>query len=94
MGEQLGRVHFQGRARKVGTVNRSHCVSDLIRENGGPFGERPFICHKEKRGTCLAEVRVVYAGAVYPRCNEKREPAKGAVRGGTHAVTRGSLHDV
>jgi hypothetical protein len=31
---------------------------------------------------CLVEVRHVVAGAVYPRCNEKREPAKRAGRGG------------
>jgi hypothetical protein len=82
---------FNVRVRKGGTVNRSHCVSDLVRENGSPFGERPFICHKEKRGTCLAEVRVVYAGAFYPRCNEKREPAKRAGRGGAVVILQGPL---
>jgi hypothetical protein len=45
-------------------LNRSHCVRDLIRENGSPFWERPSICPKEKRGTCLAEIRGVDAGSV------------------------------
>jgi hypothetical protein len=74
----FGRVHFPGRARRVETVNRSHCVSDLNREKGSPFWERPSICHKEKRGTCLAKIRSVDAGSVHPRCNEKREHIKRA----------------
>ncbi|KAJ3628600.1 hypothetical protein MTP99_015898 [Tenebrio molitor] len=53
-----------------------------LNRNGSPFWERPSIFPKEKRGTCLAEVRGVDAGSVYPRCNEKREPAKRAGRGG------------
>jgi hypothetical protein len=60
----------------VETVNRTYCVSDLINENGSPFWERPSICPKEKRGTCLAEVRSVAAGSVNTRCNEKREHIK------------------
>jgi hypothetical protein len=34
---------------------------------------------------------VVYAGAVYPRCNEKREPAKRAGRGGAVVILQGPL---
>ncbi|KAJ3628481.1 hypothetical protein MTP99_015784 [Tenebrio molitor] len=30
-----------------------------------PFRERPSICHKENRGTCLAEVRLSFRGQVY-----------------------------
>jgi hypothetical protein len=33
-----------------------------MRENGSPFRERASICHKEKRGTCLVEVRNVVRG--------------------------------
>jgi hypothetical protein len=35
--EILGRIHFPGRARRVETVNRTSCVSDLNRETGVHF---------------------------------------------------------
>ncbi|KAH0817109.1 hypothetical protein GEV33_005682 [Tenebrio molitor] len=58
----LGESIYKVRVKRGGTANRSHCVSDLIRENGSPFRERSSICHKEKRGTCLVEVRHVVRG--------------------------------
>jgi hypothetical protein len=35
--EILWAIHFPGRARRVETVNRTYCVSDLNRGNGSPF---------------------------------------------------------
>jgi hypothetical protein len=57
--------------------------------DGCPFRERPFICHKENRGTCLAEVKLSTRGAELPRCNEKRAPARRAGRGGAGVILQG-----
>jgi hypothetical protein len=57
-GEILGVKSFRGQRRNRGYVRHGK------QRNGRPFRERPFICHKENRGTGLAEVKGVDARSV------------------------------